>query len=301
MHPGSTRLRHNTAVNVSDVFVTRYIQEVMDLDPLRIRAHETRRVVYNLDLMTALEWEESEAYRRAFSLHRMRHVVEAPMLAGGQPIGSLHFATDAVEHDVGAGDIQLAAALADVLAQAVVDIDSRARLERERDEARAALDVAGLAVVLSDPSAVELRPNESARRLLEEVVDADERVLRLFGRRAADGPFSRRVDVELAGGEPATLHADFNDSDGALVAVLELRRVHPHIPSVALATLTRREAEVAGLVVDGLADREIAEHLALSRHTVSQYVKRVYRKLDVETRVGLTRLLLGAPSPVRAP
>jgi DNA-binding CsgD family transcriptional regulator len=72
------------------------------------------------------------------------------------------------------------------------------------------------------------------------------------------------------------------------------------VSPAALATLTPREAEVAGLVVDGLADREIAERLFLSRHTVSQYVKRIYRKLDVESRVGLTRLLLGAPSPVRA-
>jgi Bacterial regulatory proteins, luxR family len=31
----------------------------------------------------------------------------------------------------------------------------------------------------------------------------------------------------------------------------------------------------------------------LSRHTVRQYVKRIYRKLGVDSRVALTRLLLG--------
>jgi DNA-binding NarL/FixJ family response regulator len=46
--------------------------------------------------------------------------------------------------------------------------------------------------------------------------------------------------------------------------------------------------------------REIAEQLNLSHHTVSQYVKRIYRTLDVGSRVGLTRLLLGVPSAVRA-
>jgi DNA-binding CsgD family transcriptional regulator len=30
----------------------------------------------------------------------------------------------------------------------------------------------------------------------------------------------------------------------------------------------------------------------LSHHTVSQYVKRIYRKLDVPSRVALTRLVL---------
>jgi DNA-binding CsgD family transcriptional regulator len=46
-------------------------------------------------------------------------------------------------------------------------------------------------------------------------------------------------------------------------------------------------------VVDGLTDREIAQQLSLSRHTVSQYVKRIFRKLGVDSRVGLTRALLG--------
>jgi DNA-binding NarL/FixJ family response regulator len=53
------------------------------------------------------------------------------------------------------------------------------------------------------------------------------------------------------------------------------------------------------LIVEGLSDREIAEKLCLSRYTVNQYVKQIYRTLGVDSRVALTRLLLGAP--VRAP
>ena len=78
------------------------------------------------------------------------------------------------------------------------------------------------------------------------------------------------------------------------MTVLELEREAPGIAPGALAGLTPRESDVAVLVVDGLADREIADRLYLSHHTVSQYVKRIYRKLDVDSRVSLTRLLLGA-------
>ena len=304
VHPGSTRLRHNVWVNVSDIFVTRYVREVMDDDPLRVHAHATGRVAYNLDLLSPLEWEESEAYRRAFATHRMRHVVEAPMTDGGVPIGSLHFATDAVEHDLGPADVRLAELVADVLAQAVAQISTRERLSREREEARAALELAGVAVVLSDPGATELRLNAAARRLLADVADADERLHRLLGRRALDGLSSRRVEVDLPAGETGTLHADcrpLGGDAGPIVTVLALRRDHARVSPSELAALTPREAEVAGLVVDGLADREIAQQLSLSHHTVSQYVKRVYRKLDVGSRVGLARLLLGAPSAVRTP
>lgn len=294
VHPGTTRLRYTNAVHVSDVFVERYIREVMDDDPLRVQAHESGRAVYNLDLMSPPEWEESEAYRRAYHMQRMRHVVEAPMMAAGEPVGSIHFATSTLEHDVGVADVQLVEALGDAMAQTVVEIDTRDRLTRERDEARVAHDVAGVAVVVSDPRATDLRLNEAARMLVGDVVDADERLHRLLGRRGEEGATSRRVEVELVTGETATLQADCMPLDGGVVGVLALLRDHPRIPAPALTVLTPREAEVAQLVVDGLADREIAEQLFLSHHTVSQYVKRIYRKLDVDSRVGLTRLLLGA-------
>jgi DNA-binding NarL/FixJ family response regulator len=86
---------------------------------------------------------------------------------------------------------------------------------------------------------------------------------------------------------------------GELVTVLELVRERPGVDRRLLACVTPREAQVATLVAEGFSDREIADELVLSRHTVSQYVKRVYGKLGVDSRVSLTRLLLGAPPTVR--
>jgi DNA-binding NarL/FixJ family response regulator len=83
--------------------------------------------------------------------------------------------------------------------------------------------------------------------------------------------------------------------DGSVVTVLELKRQQPELDHRLLGALTPRETEVAVLVAAGLSDREIAERLYLSRFTVHQYVKRIYRALGVDSRVALTRLLLGAP------
>ncbi len=48
--------------------------------------------------------------------------------------------------------------------------------------------------------------------------------------------------------------------------------------------LTKREAEVLGLVASGLSDREIAERLVLSPHTVHRHVANVRTKLGLPTR-----------------
>lgn len=53
--------------------------------------------------------------------------------------------------------------------------------------------------------------------------------------------------------------------------------------------LTTREAEILRLVADGLSNREIAEEVHLSRHTVESHVKRIYRKLAVSSRMMAVR------------
>ncbi|MFF7128826.1 LuxR C-terminal-related transcriptional regulator [Streptomyces sp. NPDC008240] len=62
----------------------------------------------------------------------------------------------------------------------------------------------------------------------------------------------------------------------------------------ALAVLTGREREIAGLVSTGLTNQEIAATLFLSVRTVESHLARIYRKLDVPNRASLTRTMLNA-------
>jgi DNA-binding CsgD family transcriptional regulator len=282
--------------NVSANFVARYERFAKQVDPVLERAYETGSSTYNLSLMTPQEWSESAVYRRAYSVHAVRHVVEVPVKVDGGMIGNIHFATTEQAWDIGTVDIRLAEGLGEVVGLAIGAIEDRERVERERDQALAALTVAGTPFVISDPRATELRVNAAARRLLADVEHPDEPLHRLLARPVPAGGGTRRLELELATGEQAVLLAHLAPLAGeedALVAVLALEREQPSIALGSLAVLTPREAEVATLVVDGLADREIAARLSLSHHTVSQYVKRIYRKLGVDSRVGLTRELLG--------
>jgi DNA-binding CsgD family transcriptional regulator len=294
-----TQIEHNVAVNVSDVFVARY-ERAMEVDPLLARSRETGRAVYNLGLMSDAEWSESEVYRTAYATHAMRHVVEVPITDGREILGALHCAASEPERNFTRSDLQLAEAVANVLAISIKKVRGRQESERALEQALAALDLTGTALVVSDPAAPELRLNPAARRLLGEVVDGEERLASLLVRRPGGGRFSRRSEVDLRTGETASLHAHSQPvGGGALVTVLELKRDHPRLDHGQLISLTPRESEVAMLVVEGLSDREIAERLCLSRYTVHQHVKGIYRALDVDSRVALTRLLLGAPIGAR--
>ncbi|MGW0838687.1 response regulator transcription factor [Streptomyces sp. NPDC002787] len=61
--------------------------------------------------------------------------------------------------------------------------------------------------------------------------------------------------------------------------------VHP------LGLLSDREREIAELAATGLRTRQIAERLFLSPRTVETHLSRVYRKLEVSSRLALSHLL----------
>ncbi|MGI5491256.1 helix-turn-helix domain-containing protein [Microtetraspora malaysiensis] len=67
------------------------------------------------------------------------------------------------------------------------------------------------------------------------------------------------------------------------------------------AGLSERERQIATLAGSGLTNREIAQRLYLSPKTVEAHLARIFAKLDVRSRVELTRRLAGDTSPERSP
>lgn len=71
-------------------------------------------------------------------------------------------------------------------------------------------------------------------------------------------------------------------------------------PTFGWDSLTQTEAGVIDLVSEGLTNREIAARLFLSAHTVGFHLRQIFRKLDVNSRVELTRRFLEQTSNTRA-
>jgi DNA-binding CsgD family transcriptional regulator len=61
-------------------------------------------------------------------------------------------------------------------------------------------------------------------------------------------------------------------------------------PAAGWAAMTKSELAVAQLVANGLTNREVAERLFVSPHTVNTHLRQVFAKLEVNSRVDLTRL-----------
>ena len=134
--------------------------------------------------------------------------------------------------------------------------------------------------------------HERARRLLEDAIDRFQR---------SGAPFeAARARIELATSLVGLGRAEAAESEAAtaLASLLELGAEHEaerarrlldacaadgggnHV----LPRVTPREREVLSLLAKGLTNRQIAERLVVSEHTVHRHVTNILRKLDVPSR-----------------
>ena len=101
-------------------------------------------------------------------------------------------------------------------------------------------------------------------------------------------PFIARRILELLpdtpSAAPPTVAVD-TSTPAPVISVAHEEAPEPDAPPTAGEPLTKREREILKMVANGLSNREIAERLHLSYYTVETHVKRIYRKLCVNTRV----------------
>lgn len=201
---------------------------------------------------------------------------------------------------------------------------ARGRNAAARDQLLALVDACGDDVTISSESLhvamlLGADPERCATGLEEMARDAQDDIILLWARHAravadrdpeaqlaaaeAFEAAALDLDAAQAGALAAAVFRDLGSKDGTNRAATLSARCAARCPGVqvpALAVrldvpeLTPREREIAALAARGLSNPAIADALTLSVRTVETYVLRVYRKLGVNNRTGLARVL-GSP------
>lgn len=290
----TVRPGHISTENVSDAFLTRYEHVGRSIDPVLAEAVRSRVPHYNLDDMSLDDWRRTTVYERAAHVHRFAQVVIAPIVVDGDVQGTVNVGDADDERRVTPAEMAAVERLARELALALGELRLRERLRRAGRVAWEALDAVPAALAITRAGEAP-RLNAAGRALLGEEEEAEAVVYDLLSRPQDEASFTREARGVGPDGEPLRLRGFTRPvSDEADAWITTIEPVDGARADANLPGLTPREREIAALVAEDLSDVEIAAAIQISRHTVRQHLKGVYRKLGVRTRVGLTRRLLAA-------
>jgi two-component system nitrate/nitrite response regulator NarL len=149
----------------------------------------------------------------------------------------------------------------------------------------------------SDPRILAIMLLDSSKR---------EAILQAF-RAGARGIFSRHDSVEtLSKCIRSVYEGQIWANSQQMSFAVEALAASPMVRAVdanGLSLLSKREMDVVRSLAEGLTNREIAERLGLSQHTIKNYLFRVYDKLGVSSRLELLFMTLtqaGAPQAATA-
>jgi transcriptional regulator of acetoin/glycerol metabolism/DNA-binding CsgD family transcriptional regulator len=107
---------------------------------------------------------------------------------------------------------------------------------------------------------------------------------------------SGAIEVVLSNGKRVAMQCEpILDGGAALGVVMHLDTGSDlrSRPLLGLGSLTDAERSVANLVAEGLTNRQIAERVFISRHTVDFHLRSIFRKVGVASRVELARQVIG--------
>lgn len=248
-----------------------------------------REAVQTLSGATQGRNDISARYREVMAPDGLGYEMRAVFRDGQGPWAALVLFRERGAKDFATEDIALVGGIAEQVTSAL-----RRVLLLSEIEAQAGAEAPALLLVQADSELTVRHASATAAYWLEQIEDGTAGELpyalcSLAQRARGSGHAVARLRVRT--GRWMTAHAEC--VAGSEVSLI-LQPSRPYEIAQVLCSayaLTPRESEVARLVAAGCSNAEIAKLLFVSRYTVEDHLKRLYEKLDVNSRSGLVARL----------
>jgi DNA-binding CsgD family transcriptional regulator len=271
------------AADVSADFLADYEERGRAGDPVLDFVQSNLRPVDDTRACSVPAWQESPVHD-VLSGAGFYHSMEAPVVVGGEFIGTINFARARNDRPFDIKEIRTAGQAAEQLGLAV---QRALRFERSGERIslfETVLDRLPQAIVITDLDGRIIYANQAAEPWLETAAPAIADALAGF--RAG----TRRVAV---GSQAAVTMKSIrlpNEFDATLTLIYPRRGTELPLWDI----LSTREQQITDWVAQGLTTKQISERAVVTQNTVKQHLKRIFAKADVSNRAELVQRVWAA-------
>jgi DNA-binding CsgD family transcriptional regulator/GAF domain-containing protein len=295
---------------IPDFFAARYLDGPHSDDPFSIHIRENPAwrfgVTTNDAIVTAERWTSCRVYRELLQPCGMQHMLGMELVASGLQIGLVGLMRAKDAEPFSQRDVQKAALCSSAIANALDRaLETEEIFQHDRHVASAVSALTGVGLAILDERLRLVYCTREARDLLDRLAGRDaagelpppvRRAAASLQRQVASSPVESREALEVSErfdvqGPPidARLRC-LNVARGAVRYVMTLKRAPDSICETGRLLelgLTKREADIAQLVVGGLRNADIADRLCVSINTVQTHLRSIFVKLGVRNRASL--------------
>lgn len=296
---------------VPDHFLQRYEDEGRSDDPVLMGAVGLGQAIDSSRLPRGLCWHRSGVFA-VLEQAGYYHSLEAPLLVDGRVQGTLNMARAREDRPFSVEDLGAMDAVADQVGAALTRVQRYEEVSEGTVLLTDALDAVTQPVIITTLDGELIFRNRTAARpvpgsvvsyveraqpVLAEALDGlkegDRRIVTTQEEAAngasVDSGAGERQAPPARSGVIAVKAVRLRSRHDAVVSFLSFRPTGtPALPQGAVP-LSPREREIADLVSQGLTTRQIAQLSYVSENTVKQHIKRIFAKLEVNSRAELVQ------------
>jgi len=267
----------------------------------------TSSMISVLSTDTGDDLARDDRWRELFGPGNLGDVLTAGLAAGGACWGMLHLYREQGRRWFNHADVEAVAGVSTTLAR-------RLRFSLISPLADGAVAASGAGTIILDRALELVATTAPAKRWLHRLPPRAPAgpeplpgfIYALATRAAQPGgpsPTTARLRIRASDGTWLVLHAAPLSDSAALGTGAVAITIEPAAPAELRSLLMRayrlsgREREVAGLVLGGLPNPEVAGLLFITRNTVTDHLKAIYAKVRVSNRGDLGAVLSGHPQP----
>ncbi|WP_432664981.1 LuxR C-terminal-related transcriptional regulator [Wukongibacter baidiensis] len=286
-------------VNISDSLIRNYNDYYHKTDIFQ-NIYSNKKVLSITDIMSYSEYEKTEYYNDFLKKENLYYQVAMPLKFKNELIGGIGIHKEKKEENFTEKELMILNRINDLISYKLNLNLRKARLKKEYQLSKKCYSNLPIGVIILDNNFEVIDFNEASKEIcnyISESYDCGEGfecIINLIFSRVTKSRLNSNntifiplesYNIELIPIFITNMYDELERFFYLYITNIETEKIVKLEKARRKYNLTKRESEVVDLVLEGLRNKEIADKLHVSPHTIKTHIENIFKKMEINNRV----------------